>query len=238
MPAHTAARSGYHGLRTAMNGLVESIEAALPEIKRDPLSRQSSDAMAQLVERIDEFLSGPILRGAPRLNAAQRAEVTRHAQRASDILRDILSVAEQLDDLGRGRAPWQTALTNALGRFESTLRRRGILVSRSTKRATPIVAKVSTAANAPFLVATVTRRQELEPYIARALRGVKPRKLEGRWYADLEAFPGVWADGSSPGECLATLADVLHEWLLVKIAHRDRDIPVIDHIDPATLLRG
>jgi predicted RNase H-like HicB family nuclease len=65
------------------------------------------------------------------------------------------------------------------------------------------------------------------------------RELEpGRWYADLDAFPGVWADGTSPEDCLITLADVLHEWLVIKLAHGDRDIPVTGDLDPTGLAIG
>ena len=112
-------------------------------------------------------------------------------------------------------------------------------MGRSTRKPHPIVAKVTATAEAPFLVATVTRRPELERYIALALGRACARELEpGHWYADLDGFPGVWADGESAEECVQSLGDVLHEWLLVKIAHRDRDIPVIDGMDPAALLHG
>lgn len=84
-----------------------------------------------------------------------------------------------------------------------------------------------------------TRRPQLELYIAIALRDAQARELEpDHWYAALEPFPGVWADGASAEECLTSLADVLHEWLIVKIAHGDHDIPVIDGINPTTLVLG
>ena len=90
-----------------------------------------------------------------------------------------------------------------------------------------------------FVVANVSRPSTLERYIALALRDARPRELEpGSWYAELDAFPGVWADGPSPKDCLDTLADVLQDWLLVKLAHRDPDIPVVGQIDLTPLMPG
>lgn len=205
-------------------------------VMREPLSPRSTDTINELVEQIDQFAGDLTAGRASRLTARDRAKLRPSAQRIFQNLHDMLSVAEQVEELGRGRAPWRSQLAHALGRLERTLRRAGIFVTRNPS---PIVAKVSAAAGSPFLVATVTRRPELDQYIALALRRARTRELEaGHWYADLEDFPGVWADGASAEECRETLGDVLHEWLLVKIAHRDRDIPVIDNIDPATLLHG
>lgn len=73
----------------------------------------------------------------------------------------------------------------------------------------------------------------LDRYVAVAMRAAIPRHLEGgeTWYADLPTFPGVWADGPSPKQCLDTLEEVLRDWLLLKIVDQDRDIPVVDEID-------
>jgi predicted RNase H-like HicB family nuclease len=72
----------------------------------------------------------------------------------------------------------------------------------------------------------------LDRYVAVAMQAAIPRRLEGEtWYADLPRFPGVWADGPSPKQCLDTLEEVLRDWLLLKIVDQDRDIPVVDEID-------
>lgn len=72
----------------------------------------------------------------------------------------------------------------------------------------------------------------LDRYTSVAMREVIPRQLEdGTWYADLPKFPGVWADGRSPKNCLDILEEVFREWLILKIADVDRDIPVVDDID-------
>jgi predicted RNase H-like HicB family nuclease len=78
----------------------------------------------------------------------------------------------------------------------------------------------------------------LEEYIALAIRGAQPREIEdGVWVVELDGFPGVWADGPSPQECLTTLAEVLQDWLMIKLAHRDDDVPVVGGLDLAALLR-
>jgi hypothetical protein len=80
----------------------------------------------------------------------------------------------------------------------------------------------------------------LDRYVHVALRRAIPRQLEnsGEWYADLgPEFRGVWASGPSAKECLDTLAEVLEEWVLLKIADQDRDLPVVDDIDLAFLIR-
>src|SRR5437762_3082887 len=111
--------SSYDRLGADMVELAKSLKTARMQVARDPLSQESSDAMARLTENIRRFLADPLLKETHRLTAAQRAALSRQAQKASDTLRDILSVSEQLGDLGRGRAPWHTALADARGRFES-----------------------------------------------------------------------------------------------------------------------
>ncbi len=75
-------------------------------------------------------------------------------------------------------------------------------------------------------------------YINVALRTALPRQIDGgQWYCALEQFPGVWAQETSPKECLDILAEVLREWLVLKIVDRDQDIPVVDDIDLAVVSR-
>ncbi len=73
-------------------------------------------------------------------------------------------------------------------------------------------------------------------YISVALRPALPKQTDdGQWYCALDQFPGVWAQEASPKECLDTLAEVLREWLVLKIVDKDRDIPVVDDIDLAVV---
>ena len=75
-------------------------------------------------------------------------------------------------------------------------------------------------------------------YINVALRAALPKPTEGdQWYCALDQFPGVWAQEPSPKECLDVLAEVLREWLILKIVDRDRDLPVVDQIDLAVVSR-
>jgi hypothetical protein len=75
--------------------------------------------------------------------------------------------------------------------------------------------------------------QLLDRYISVAMRWAIPRPLEGQWYADLQhkGFAGVWGTGDSPKQCLDTLQEVLRDWIILKIADEDRDLPVVDEID-------
>lgn len=88
----------------------------------------------------------------------------------------------------------------------------------------------------------VTMSQVLVPaelltrYIETAMGQAVPKILEsGAWFADLPGFPGVWAEGTSPKECLDTLADVLREWVFLKIVDQDQDLPRVDELDLTVL---
>lgn len=78
----------------------------------------------------------------------------------------------------------------------------------------------------------------LNRYVEVAMRSAIPAQIDGgKWYSELKAFPGVWADGESPKECLDTLDEVLREWIVVKLVSRDADLPVVDEIDLAAISR-
>ncbi len=79
---------------------------------------------------------------------------------------------------------------------------------------------------------TENSRKTLENYKKSAMRRASLKQLEdGAWFAELPGFPGVWADGASPEVALATLEEVLGEWLALKITDKDQDIPIIDRIN-------
>jgi predicted RNase H-like HicB family nuclease len=226
-----------------MSTLVEAYESAACEVARDPQSPRTSDAVTLLVEQVDHYLSTGPLAEIGRLPLERRATISpaisASVQRLFEGLRDMLSVALQIEELG-GYTRWSAQLTGAIERLESTFTQLGVSVDPSRKPPPIVLKNRASTPDAPsFVVAHVTRRPQLEPYIAIALRDAQPRELEpGHWYADLETFPGVWGDGASPEECLESLADVLHEWLIIKIAHGDHGIPVIDGINPTTLVLG
>jgi predicted RNase H-like HicB family nuclease len=45
------------------------------------------------------------------------------------------------------------------------------------------------------------------------------------------ALPGLWADGETPEDVRETLAEVVEDWLMLKMDRGERDIPVIETID-------
>jgi len=78
----------------------------------------------------------------------------------------------------------------------------------------------------------------LNRYVDVALRPASPKQLPtGEWYCALENFAGVWADGESLKGCLDTLAEVLKEWLVIKVVNGDADLPIIDEIDLTAVSR-
>lgn len=69
-------------------------------------------------------------------------------------------------------------------------------------------------------------------YTRAAMKRASPRKLEdGTWYADIPGFEGVWANEKTLQDCLNVLDEVLLDWILLKIDHEDRDLPVVEGID-------
>jgi predicted RNase H-like HicB family nuclease len=59
-----------------------------------------------------------------------------------------------------------------------------------------------------------------------AVDAAQPYEIEpGLWLAELAGYRGVWAVGTSSEQCRATLAEVLEDWLAMKRAHGDGDIP-------------
>lgn len=219
-----------------MNALAEAYEAAFQEVARDPQSSRAYDAVALLCQQVDEYLATFPLADIDGLSIERRAALTEaistNACEVLERVRIMLSVALQTEELG-GHTQWSEQLTDVLDRLERLFARLGVPIDSSKSRP-PIVKR-----DPAFQVANVVRRPQLEPYIAAALRDANVREIEpGVWYADLDAFPGVWANAASRDECLSTLAEALHEWLLIKLAYHDPDIPVVDGMSPAALVLG
>lgn len=64
-----------------------------------------------------------------------------------------------------------------------------------------------------------------------ALRAFAEEMEDGRWFACAVALPEVWADGDTEQGALDALPEVTRQWVLLKIEDRDRDIPIVGHID-------
>jgi len=71
----------------------------------------------------------------------------------------------------------------------------------------------------------------LNQYIGKVLERSEYKRLDDQtWFAEIPEFKGVWANGPTVERCRNELAEVLEEWLLLKL--RDKDpIPVIDGIE-------
>lgn len=75
--------------------------------------------------------------------------------------------------------------------------------------------------------------QIIEKYaeIASQRYSVLKRLPDGTWFAEIPGFAGVWANEDSRQEVLGSLEEVLLEWIVLKIEHKDRDLPVVEEID-------
>lgn len=74
--------------------------------------------------------------------------------------------------------------------------------------------------------------QIISQYVRRAVqRAFLDETEDGRWFAEIKVLPGVWAEGETPESALEELAEVAHQWILMKIADHDRDIPILNGVD-------
>jgi predicted RNase H-like HicB family nuclease len=65
-------------------------------------------------------------------------------------------------------------------------------------------------------------------YIQSALKHAEYKKLDDdTWFAEILNFPGVWANAKSIEECRTELAEVLEEWILLKIRDNEK-LPEVD----------
>lgn len=68
-------------------------------------------------------------------------------------------------------------------------------------------------------------------YLNAALSTAEYKKLDDNtWFAEVPGFKGVWANGGSVEECRRELAEVLEEWLVLKIRSND-DIPSVNGVE-------
>ena len=68
-------------------------------------------------------------------------------------------------------------------------------------------------------------------YIQTALKKAEYKKLDdGTWFAEINGFNGVWANSDTVELCRYELAEVLEEWLLLKIKSNN-EIPIVDGIE-------
>jgi predicted RNase H-like HicB family nuclease len=74
--------------------------------------------------------------------------------------------------------------------------------------------------------------QLIARYVERAmLRAEVKQYPDGTWFAEIPRFAGVWANQPTEEATLEELKETLHEWVLLKIQDRDRDLPEVDGIN-------
>lgn len=76
----------------------------------------------------------------------------------------------------------------------------------------------------------------IEEYARRAVKHALVRVLDDEsHFAEIVGFVGIWGEGDSQLEALEDLRDALLEWVLLKVADRDGDLPTLDGLDLNTL---
>ena len=51
------------------------------------------------------------------------------------------------------------------------------------------------------------------------------------WFAAIPDFEGVWASEPTGEETLGVLEETVLDWTILKIQHKDKDLPVLEEID-------
>jgi predicted RNase H-like HicB family nuclease len=110
----------------------------------------------------------------------------------------------------------------------------------------PISTEPSESAEARYAMVTATvaglQGEEPDPgsiadrlvrrYIDRAmLRAATKQYEDGSWFAESLVVPNVWGDGPSEAAALTDLEAVLREWIEMKLANHDGDIPILDGVN-------
>lgn len=72
----------------------------------------------------------------------------------------------------------------------------------------------------------------VEEYVAAAMHHVRTRQFpDGYWIADVVGLDGAWSDGKTAEDAITALPDILFDWVMLKIADRDGDIPPLAGIN-------
>jgi predicted RNase H-like HicB family nuclease len=70
--------------------------------------------------------------------------------------------------------------------------------------------------------------QLFEAYLNEAMKRVSPKRLEdGTWFTEIPGFDGVWGAADDLEKSVAELREALFDWLVLKIEHGDRNIPLL-----------
>lgn len=72
----------------------------------------------------------------------------------------------------------------------------------------------------------------LTKYILAALRQARYKILadDGTFYGEIPGFQGVWANADTLEDCREELAEVLEEWILLRVA-KNLPLPIVDAIE-------
>lgn len=70
----------------------------------------------------------------------------------------------------------------------------------------------------------------IQQWVNLAVRHARVRDVDGALVADVVGLDGAWADGATSGDAVAALAEVLTEWVTLKLSDGDKDIPPMEGV--------
>lgn len=70
----------------------------------------------------------------------------------------------------------------------------------------------------------------IEQWVSLAVRHARLRRADDLWVADVVGLDGAWSDGASAEDAVAGLAEVLADWVTLKLNDGDRDIPPMEGV--------
>lgn len=89
----------------------------------------------------------------------------------------------------------------------------------------------SSAEGSKLVLTKHVPEQIMVRYVRAAMRRVESRQLEdGQSFVEIPGLDGIWASNMDAESAFDELEEVLIDWLLLKIEHEDRDIPILDSI--------
>lgn len=70
----------------------------------------------------------------------------------------------------------------------------------------------------------------IDQWIYVAMGHVRVRRVDYEWFADIAGIDGAWGVGNKRNEAYADLETTLREWVDLKLADNDRDIPAMEGV--------
>ncbi|MGI8777312.1 MAG: type II toxin-antitoxin system HicB family antitoxin [Acidimicrobiales bacterium] len=70
----------------------------------------------------------------------------------------------------------------------------------------------------------------IDQWVALAVRHARVRRVDDLYVADVAGLAGPWADGDTLGGAIASLTEVLADWVVLKLERGDTNIPPMEGV--------